>query len=258
MPIEKSTTSTSFRLLGDRSDEIAGQEFGYWTAIRIVGRNRQKYAIWEIRCRCGFSRQMSSKDLRSGKSTKCRSCAASARRRKPGEDWTGRRFGSVIVLGPSAGNERFRINGYWDCLCDCGETIRRTGDKLKSGRYSCLKCRYKRAEKRPFLTIWSSIRCGAKSRGLELAVSMEEAFELLDKQGCRCALTGVPIQIADTGKEHLRGGTTASLDRIDSGLGYVHGNIQWILKDLNQMKMDLPQERFIELCRLVAKHHAEP
>ena len=37
---------------------------------------------------------------------------------------------------------------------------------------------------------------------------------------------------------------TASLDRIDSSKGYTEDNIQWVHKDVNQMKMDLPEQRF--------------
>ncbi len=44
---------------------------------------------------------------------------------------------------------------------------------------------------------------------------------------------------------------TASLDRIDSRLGYEPGNIQWVHKDVNQMKWHLSNDRFIEVCRAV-------
>jgi hypothetical protein len=44
---------------------------------------------------------------------------------------------------------------------------------------------------------------------------------------------------------------TASLDRIDSSKGYFKGNVQWIHKDLNVMKMDLTEEKFIDYCKLV-------
>jgi len=43
-----------------------------------------------------------------------------------------------------------------------------------------------------------------------------------------------------------------SLDRIDSGLGYDLGNIQWVHKNVNQMKWTLSQAAFIEICLAVA------
>ena len=51
--------------------------------------------------------------------------------------------------------------------------------------------------------------------------------------------------------------TTASLDRIDSLLGYTIDNVQWVHKDINRIKFDMSQCRFVELCCLIAeKHHA--
>jgi hypothetical protein len=47
---------------------------------------------------------------------------------------------------------------------------------------------------------------------------------------------------------------TASLDRINSDLGYVYGNIQWIHKDINKMKNDYEQNYFILLCKKVADY----
>ena len=48
--------------------------------------------------------------------------------------------------------------------------------------------------------------------------------------------------------------TTASLDRIDSGKGYIVGNVQWLHKDINKMKLHHNQEYFIKLCKMVYKN----
>lgn len=34
--------------------------------------------------------------------------------------------------------------------------------------------------------------------------------------------------------------------------GNVEGNVQWVHKTINKMKMDLPQDDFIKFCKLVA------
>lgn len=47
---------------------------------------------------------------------------------------------------------------------------------------------------------------------------------------------------------------TASLDRIDSSKGYKIENIQWVHKDINQMKSALENNKFIELCELVSEN----
>lgn len=81
----------------------------------------------------------------------------------------------------------------------------------------------------------------ASRRGLIVSVTNEYAVSLFEG---RCALTGVPIEL----------NVTASLDRIDSSLGYIEGNLQWLHKDINRMKSDWNQNDFIEMCRRVADY----
>lgn len=93
-------------------------------------------------------------------------------------------------------------------------------------------------------------------KGHELCVTEDYAFDILDRQNGKCALTGVPISIAVGTK--YRTTTTASLDRIDSSKPYVEGNLQWLHKDVNRMKLAFPEERFIEVCNLVAAYRDNP
>lgn len=90
----------------------------------------------------------------------------------------------------------------------------------------------------------------ARLRGLTVGVSAAEAYALFVVQDKTCALSGVPLGFRDRGlRQH-----TASFDRIDSSLGYVDGNVQWVHKDINMMKNNTPQDRFIDLCRKVTNH----
>jgi hypothetical protein len=60
--------------------------------------------------------------------------------------------------------------------------------------------------------------------------------------------------MAATLREHMAGGTTASVDRIDSSKGYIKGNVQWVHKTINKMKWGYSQGEFIEFCEAVVKH----
>jgi len=106
---------------------------------------------------------------------------------------------------------------------------------------------------------WKRIVEGAKSRNLPLEVTIEDVWILYEQQNGLCALSGIPIflrgqTIGMTSKEvHKK--TTASLDRIDSTEGYVHGNLQWIHKDLNQMKSNRTQDEFLEWVRKVYSYN---
>ena len=75
---------------------------------------------------------------------------------------------------------------------------------------------------------------------------MEYAWDLFLKQNRQCALTGLPLTIA------MHGNGNASLDRIDSLLGYEEGNVQWVHKHINLMKNALDENYFIKMCSLVA------
>lgn len=84
----------------------------------------------------------------------------------------------------------------------------------------------------------------ARVRGIEFNITPEEMWSVWVKQNGSCAYTGMK----------LTHGIDASLDRIDSSKPYTVDNVQWVLKDINKMKMDLFNDRFIELCRMVANH----
>lgn len=64
------------------------------------------------------------------------------------------------------------------------------------------------------------------------------------------ALSGLKIELSINRKNQ-----TASLDRIDSSKGYIEGNVQWLHKDINQMKINFNQKDFIKYCKLIAKNN---
>jgi hypothetical protein len=94
---------------------------------------------------------------------------------------------------------------------------------------------------------WSGIKCMAKTFNRDLDISISEAYDLYVKQNKKCAISGVPIYFSKIAK----GINTASLDRIDSSLGYIKNNIQWVHKDINRMKLNFAQSYFLELCRYI-------
>lgn len=73
----------------------------------------------------------------------------------------------------------------------------------------------------------------------------EYLWELFLKQNRECALTGIQISFENN---------TASLDRINSDIGYEKNNVQWVHKDVNLMKNWFPQDYFIDMCLKVSNH----
>lgn len=165
-------------------------------------------------------------------------------------DQTGKVWGSWKILSFS----NFDSNNYnhkWRCLClGCNKEYDVINSNITLGKSkSCVTCCGLSADKngnwKGYKDISSSyfthIKHGAKNRDIGFKISIEDMQKVLELQSYKCALTGIKLNPSNM-----------SLDRIDSSVGYVVGNIQWVLKDINRMKSDLNQDNFIELCRLVA------
>jgi hypothetical protein len=90
---------------------------------------------------------------------------------------------------------------------------------------------------------------GAETRNIVWDVSFEYLAELLIEQDFRCALSGIPISAMEVNNN-------ASLDRINSDLGYIEGNVQWVTAKVNMMKHHYTKEEFLEICLNVANFHA--
>lgn len=97
-------------------------------------------------------------------------------------------------------------------------------------------------------TCLSSFIDGAKERNIEWNLSIEYLDKLLLEQNFLCALSGKPLIYGYMKPVEY----TISLDRIDSTKGYIEGNVQWVHKHLNIMKLNHSQDYFIEICRDVS------
>lgn len=102
---------------------------------------------------------------------------------------------------------------------------------------------------------WRGIQQAGVAKGLGFDLTLEFLWDLFEKQKGTCALSGLPLilecSLGDLNKNGYQR-KTASLDRIDSSRGYLQENVQWVHKDINQMKSNRTDEEFIELCKAVA------
>jgi hypothetical protein len=91
------------------------------------------------------------------------------------------------------------------------------------------------------------------SRHIELTITPRYAWELFVKQGGKCVYTCLDITMPKDSRACRSGQATASLDRIDPEYGYVPGNVQWVHKTINLMKLRMTEREFVGMCALVAK-----
>jgi hypothetical protein len=168
----------------------------------------------------------------------------------------GRKFGTLTAVKRTESTRSGMSR--WLCKCSCGkETIVATKHLLKGTTISC-GCNIKRGKNHPQWggcgeisgNLWDTIVRHSMARGgVPITIDMKYASDLFELQNRKCALSSVPIHL------HTFTKRTASLDRIDSGQGYVPGNVQWVHKDVNRMKNVYDQDYFIETCRKIAATH---
>lgn len=92
-----------------------------------------------------------------------------------------------------------------------------------------------------------------KKRHHELNVDLNDLLKQWEIQSGICIYSGVKLVHPNERGDNIN---TASLDRIDSNLGYVKGNIQFISMVCNHAKNNMSHDdmlRFIDLIRLSAK-----
>ena len=168
---------------------------------------------------------------------------------------TGTFFGKWIVLGYSHYNKEH----YWkvECLGCNTEYSRRAGQLVKGRTSSCQSCNSYEREKYSF---WSGIDgvssqyiSKLKHRNKYIDLTLQDIVDQWKKQKGICVYSGVQLTLVqkDTGWTH----STASLDRIDSSIGYVVGNVQWVHKRINTMKNDMSEHEFIVWCQRVVNSH---
>jgi hypothetical protein len=182
----------------------------------------------------------------------------------------GTRFNRWTVIEYIGDNKT--SNGLVKCKCDCGTELDVRYYDLVSGQTkgcnSCSKIerskncgKYERKigkENWKFNGYekisghyWSVVKSRAKKRGNELSISIEYAYQILEKQNFKCAISRLDIYLPKSDNKKW----TATLDRIDSTKGYIENNVQWLHKDINTMKWAFTQDQFLNYCRIIVENN---
>ena len=152
-----------------------------------------------------------------------------------------------------------RADGRWVNPCsECGEMqdyLRKTyAEQSLRLNKTCKRCSNRKTENSHRgmynlirLSWFEKSKKSAELRGLVFDLSIEDIWFLYTAQEGRCALSGMSIGWSEVGAIH-----SASIDRIDSSVGYIKGNVQLLHKDVNFMKQQFSQEYFIEVCKAIA------
>lgn len=181
-----------------------------------------------------------------------------------GESWLDKKVGNYKIIG--IGNKiKYKSQKssceMWKVVCDCGIEKEISKYHLIYGKVlGCNQCVGKR-NRFDDCKNWSSrakhvpgmyfgkIKKAAERRNILFNVTREEIDKLFSDQNKKCKYTNLDLYFESKGNKG-----NASLDRIDSNIGYVLSNIQWVHKDVNRMKWDISHEQFVKICKTITEN----
>jgi hypothetical protein len=166
-------------------------------------------------------------------------------------DIAGQEFGKLKVLRRVGSKRKLST---WECQCPCGKLFVAFGTDIVHRKTKTCGCRINIESRRNWQgygeipkSYWQVLNGNARQKQRDLDVTIEYLNDLFISQNRRCALSGLEISFKKTERHK-----TASLDRIDNNKGYVVGNVQWVHKDINNMKHTFGNDYFLNLCLKIA------
>ncbi len=236
-----------------KHDYKLGHKIDRWEVVKERFKKDDGRVYITIRCTLGHERDIRPTDFPEAEKFHCFGCEGTVNRKVK----VGDTHDKWLVVSETKG-----VNGelLWISLCECSNIETLSGNQLLSDEKKC--CRECAMKGKRIGNIYhhyfSKIKSNAEARDLPFELTEEMLPELLAKQHSKCALSGVPIWFAIDIPTHESGGSTASIDRINSDIGYIPSNVRFIHKDLNVMKMDFDVDAFIQMCHNVATEHPLP
>lgn len=80
-------------------------------------------------------------------------------------------------------------------------------------------------------------------------VDWEYLFDIWVEQNGQCRYSGMPLS-TEANHPHK-----VSLDRINSDMGYVKGNVQLVSASVNRMKQEFSEDFFLDLCASITTNN---
>lgn len=255
-----------------RVNDLTGKVFGRLTVVAFDGtrptKRGKKKAFWKCSCSCGNPELIVIKGLclTRGDIRSCGCLLQESRQRniakgnsRKAKSEVGQTIRGIAVIEEI---ERYRIkNGRlrrrYLCRCHCGNLFKITRYALVYGKVKSCGClpghphhkgRRRGGVRGISYGYFGRVKSSAKERGIEFDITIDLVADLFEKQGKRCALSGVELKPAN-GRNDFSG--TLSVDRIDSEKGYVSENVQLVHKDINMLKARYSQETFLKMCQSV-------
>lgn len=223
--------------------DLSGKRFGRLTVLSRADDSCPTH--WLCSCECGKVPRVQGLNLRRGVSKSCGCLRKEETSKRITKDLTGQRFGRLLVLRRLG--QRPGRSVHWACRCDCGKTKVIPASSIKTGTArscGCLRAEMLRSSAMPkevakLFARATRVRSGAKSKGRECNISVEDLVVILSKPCIYCNRKDSPK-------------FPIGIDRIDSARGYVIGNCAPCCKSCNFAKSNIAVEDFCDWIEAIS------
>lgn len=158
--------------------------------------------------------------------------------------------------------DKKRRTWNWLFKCDCGNEKIINISQVRGGRTKSCGCFKQLNLKHGFgqnhnnwksknqisMTYINSVKYRAELKKIDFNLSEDFLWELYNKQNGLCKLSGLKLSLFCNDQ-------TASIDRIDSSVGYVNNNVQWVHRDVNYIKYNLSETELLYICEKIKIKH---
>lgn len=133
--------------------DITGKRWGRLVAIKHVGYTEKKngermmkQSVWLWQCDCGNTKEIPATEVKHGGTRSCGCKATEHITNLRKEDITGQQFGRLTAICPT--DDRTDTGSVvWELHCECGNTVYKTVNELKTGRVLSCGCLYDESRK---------------------------------------------------------------------------------------------------------------
>lgn len=173
----------------------------------------------------------------------------------------GKKIGNITVIRCAGISNDHKKHRMVECLCGCGTIFEAPFVYIKRKLRTSCGCRlsHRKAHFRGVGQVsgdyMGRLRRNAKKRSIPFSIEAKDIYNLFIQQKEKCKLSGEEIKLEITAEN--RSLQTASLDRIDSNKGYTIDNVQWVHKDVNNMKWNMDNSKFIHWCKTITEYQAK-
>lgn len=210
-----------------KAKDYSGKQFGLVTAISRTNTQSADFSyVWKVKCACGKKFE-----IPASRFSKIYSCGCRQRHN------TGRHivkdlsnFSNYMAKAIAPTSKRCK-NGYtiWKLRCGCGRTFERPAYALIRKTVKSCGCRHFLAGRRPPLpdnkahinVLYSTYKKGATIRNKSFELSRSDCIKLFESN---CFYCNAPPK--ERKRKNLAGKyANNGIDRVDSELGYIPGNV---------------------------------